>query len=219
MEEYIHPDVIGLPPDRYLSAAAKKAVKAREEAWGKWVDLESDHIDMLQSNWQRVADDMDRRAGAEAARAGKDPLSVPSTIEKWAADRPRVIGALNALAAEVRLTNKAAVAAVTAELPAIEAKLRAESDAAAERYVQAQMEADKARGEYGAAIARRKWAVNRMTEEQRYGGFSFPEQTDGVTPKTYRGHDAKTVHGVALRGAAEVNHVERTLPQLPESAE
>src|SRR5690606_10940703 len=116
----------GLPPAKYLPKAVQKLVAARDAAWERYCDFEDEHHDVIRSDWRRVAEAADRRAAEAAVVEGRDPFAEPSAVEQAASKRARVIGALRALAAEVRKADAAAVAAVRKELPAITKAIGAE---------------------------------------------------------------------------------------------
>ena len=61
---------------------------------------------MLDAGWLRTAEQRERDA-ARRAPAGTDVLSLPSTVQEWTVQRPRLLGRLDALHDRVAATQAA----------------------------------------------------------------------------------------------------------------
>ncbi|MFD7942149.1 hypothetical protein [Streptomyces sp. NPDC059744] len=204
----IYADTTSLPPKQFLPKALHKLLDARDAAYDKFVDFESEHAALLDSSWEVAALAQDESAGAAAMTAGTDPLDIPSKLEEAQRKRPKVVGALRVLAAEVRRTDAALVAAVRRELPAIEAAAEPVISSAASDYIAAQNAADAARAHYGASLLLRSW----VTDWHRLGLRSdFHAGVSETSPVDATGQQVTDVYGrVALRGAAEVNAIDES---------
>ncbi|MFF4314991.1 hypothetical protein [Streptomyces sp. NPDC001507] len=197
----IYADTTGVPPRQFLPKTLHKLLDAREAAHEKFVDYEDQHVDVIHDGWEARAIAKDEAAGAAAVAAGRDPLDEPSHLEDAQRQRPRILGALKALAAEVRRTDAALASAVRRELPAIEAAIEARVSAAASAYIDAQRAADEARQSYGAALQLRAWVV----DWSRLGLRTDYQELPAATPVTFDGHEAVDIYDRPIaRGAAEV---------------
>ncbi|WP_329450567.1 hypothetical protein OG894_09940 [Streptomyces sp. NBC_01724] len=204
----IYADTTSLPPRQFLPKALHKLLDARDAAYDKFVDFESEHAALLDSSWEVAALAQDESAGAAAMTAGTDPLDVPSKLEEAQRKRPKVIGALKVLASEVRRTDAALVAAVRRELPTIEAAAEPVIGSAADAYVAAQNAADAARHRYGASLLLRSW----VTDWAKLGlRTDFQGGIAEASPRDAEGNPVTDIDGrEGLRGAAEVNAIDES---------
>ncbi|MER7809384.1 hypothetical protein [Streptomyces sp900116325] len=204
----IYADTTSLPPKQFLPKALHKLLDARDAAYDKFVDFESEHAGLLDSSWEGAALAQDEAAGAAAMAAGTDPLDVPSKLDEAQRKRPKVLGALKVLAAEVRRTDAALVAAMRRELPAIEAAAEPVISSAADEYIAAQGAADAARARYGAALLLRSWVTNWARLGLR---TDFPAHIPEASPVDASGQPVTDIHDrESLRGAAEVNAIDES---------
>ncbi|MGW1730110.1 hypothetical protein [Streptomyces sp. NPDC001999] len=212
-DDYIPaPDLTGVPPKRLLPKALHKLYDARDAAWDRFTDFESDHIELLGSAWEAIYAELDERAGREAAAKGADPLSVPSALARARDERPRVRGALRQFAADVRSADIALSAAVRLELAAIGTVVRADVDKAAEAYVEAQAKANELRQQYGAALCGLEWVTNWALLGLR---TDFQDVT-AAEPRDSSGNPAEDVYGRPVdRGAAEVSVIAESYSRAP----
>ncbi|WSB83425.1 hypothetical protein OHA60_06605 [Streptomyces cellulosae] len=201
-EPPIAPDVTALPPAKYLPKAVQKLVAARDAAWEKYNDFEDEHHDVIRPDWRRVAEAADRRAAETAVAEGRDPFAEESHVDRASKLRPRVIGALNALAAEVRKADAAAVAAVRRELPAITKVIGADMKAAADEYTAAWSAAMDARGRYGTLVDLRRWAA-----AWEVGSRADAPRNVTAAPRTADGFEVRDINHRPLYGGAEVDAV------------
>ncbi|WP_328920131.1 hypothetical protein OG911_11750 [Streptomyces sp. NBC_00208] len=208
----IYADTTSLPSRQFLPKALHKLLDARDTAYDKFVEFESEHAALIDSSWEVAALAQDESAGAAAMTAGTDPLDVPSKLEEAQRKRPKVLGALKVLAAEVRRTDAALVAAVRRELPAIEAAAEPVIGSAATAYVVAQAAADAARQRYGASLLLRSW----VTEWAKLGlRTDFQDGIAEASPVDVEGHPVTDIDGRAIqRGAAEVNAIDESFGRV-----
>ncbi|MCX4576573.1 hypothetical protein OHB41_26045 [Streptomyces sp. NBC_01571] len=211
-DEIFHsPDITGLPPKSLMPKSVHKLYDAREAAYGRWADFEADHAELTASNWEAAYAAKDEAAGREAVANGADPLSVPSALAQARDERPRVVGALRALVAEVVKADNALKQAVRLELGTIGSAIQQRVSEAADAYIAAQQVADSARGEYGAALLLRSWHANwaKLTLYTDYQEHADAE------PMTASEGPAVDPYGKPLRGAAEVNAIDSSYGRLP----
>ena len=97
---------------------------------------------------------MDRNA-ARRAPAGTDVLTLPSTVQEWTVQRPRLLGRLDALHDRVLATQSALRTALHTHAAAMAAPTGQTLQEAAERFTAAQRALDAARAEYGRALSER----------------------------------------------------------------
>jgi hypothetical protein len=195
------PDLTGLPPKRLLPKKVHPLFDTREAAWDRYTDFESDHVELLASNWEAIYADQDERAGREAVANGVDPLSVPSALARARDERPRVVGALRQFADGVRSADNALKAAVRLELKAIGDAVQADVDKAAQAYVEAQAKADALRQSYGAALYGLAW----VTDWTKLGLRTDFQDLTAAEPRDSSGQPAADLYGRPVdRGAAEV---------------
>ncbi|MCX4832835.1 hypothetical protein OG746_29300 [Streptomyces sp. NBC_01016] len=203
----IYADVTGVPPKKYLPKSLHKLVDDRDKAYDAFVDFESDHAELLQSNWRDMLRAQDEAAGRAAIVDGQDPLSVPSAMEDAETKRPRIIGALRALRDAAMTADRALVAAVRRELPAIAALVEPDVATAAEEYIKLQREADAARQRYGAKLTLRSW----VTDWSKLGLRTDFVERQEATPTQASGGLAVDVYGNPVdRGAAEVRVIDES---------
>ncbi|WP_431958780.1 hypothetical protein [Actinacidiphila sp. bgisy160] len=203
----IYADITGIPPRAFLPKPLHKFLDAREAAYERFVDYESEHAELLMSSWEAAAIAKDEAAGRDAMAAGRDPLDEPSHLEAAQRRRPRVIGALRQLAAEVHKADAALKAAVRREMPAIAELVEADVSKAANAYIDAQRVADAARQVYGAALTRRAWVTNW----DKLGLYTDCPDVTEATPVTASEGPAVDLYGFPIdRGAAEVRAIDES---------
>ncbi|MGI5138472.1 MULTISPECIES: hypothetical protein [unclassified Streptomyces] len=203
----IYADTMSVPPRAFLPKPVHKFLDARDAAYERFVDYESEHAELLMSNWEAVAIARDEAAGAAAMADGRNPLDEPSHLEAAQRQRPRVLGALRTLAAEVRKADAALKAAVRRELPAIEQLIEADVSKVASTYIDAQAAADAARQVYGAALTRRAWVTNWA----KLGLYTECPDVTEAAPVTASEGPAVDVYGRPIdRGAAEVRAIDES---------
>lgn len=197
------PDLTDLPPRRLLPKSLHKLYAQREAAWERYVDFESEHHELLSLSWEKTFARRDETAGGRAVADGVDPLSVPSALAEAKSRRPRVVGALKALVAEVNKADQALCAAVRRELGLIGESVEAEVSKAADAYVELQRAADEARQVYGARLRGREWWI----EWAKLGVRSHYSDVEAATPLTVHGGEVRSDFGYPVRGAAEVRAI------------
>jgi hypothetical protein len=201
------PRLTDLPPKSMLPKAVHKAYDVREAAHGRYVDFESEHYELLALSWEQAFAERDEQAGRQAIVDGADPLSVPSALEEAKAKRPRIVGALSALVAEVNKADQALCSAVRLELGPIGESIEAELAQASTAYVELQRAADEARQVYGAKLRARDW----WTDWAKLGIRSHYSGDDMTTPLTVQGVEATDIYGYPVaRGAAEVRAIDES---------
>ncbi|MFF1275147.1 hypothetical protein ACFVZC_17295 [Streptomyces marokkonensis] len=198
------PDMTSLPPRELLPASLHALYDAREAAWERYSDFDSTHAELLSMGWESALARKDEAAGHQAISDGIDPLSVPSALEDARIRRPRIVGALKALIAEVNKADRALCSAVRRELGPIGDAIRAELDEAADAYTELQRQADTARQIFGAKVKALDWWTDWAKLELRSHWY----QSDHATPTTVQGQEATDIYGRPIgRGAAEVKAV------------
>ncbi|MFD0033705.1 hypothetical protein ACFVJK_36825 [Streptomyces sp. NPDC127172] len=203
----IYADVTGVPPKQYLPKPLHKLLDARDKAYDAFVDFEADYAELLQSNWRDFLRAKDEAAGRAAIVDGKNPLSVPSALEEAETKRPRIIGALRALRDAAMAADRALVAAVRKELPAIAELAEAGVSSAADEYIRLQREADAARQAYGAKLLIRSW----VTDWAVLGLRTDFHDHSAATPRVASGGEVVDIDGRPVqRGAAEVKAVDES---------
>jgi hypothetical protein len=210
------PDVTLTPPLELLATHAPDVaalVRERDAAHDAYEDFIADHDDILSEAWERIAAAADKAAGAEAVRAGRDPLKLASQVEKVRALRPRMVGAANELAQQVNSADRkvrAAMRAAAASLAPVFGADVADTEAA---YTEAHSALQRAREAYGKALARRKWSYVAAAD----GRHDFP--TYVAAPAGFDGLRVEAGAGIpeirAIRDSWERAGVELT-PEGPE---
>lgn len=199
-----HLYVTDVPPARYLSKATQSLLKARDDAWSAYVDFEGDHAELLSDSWEKTFAKKDEAAARKAVAEGRDPMTISSALDDARSRRPKVWGALKALADRVRQTDAELVRAVRRELADIQERIEADVQAAAQEYIERQNQADAARMKYGAALRGRAWATDWALLGLRTNYSSVSE----ATPVDASGQEIRDDFGRPLRGAAEVKAVD-----------
>lgn len=201
------PNVTDLPPLSLLPKSVHKLYAAREGAYGRYVDFESEHVDLLSLSWESTFAARDEAAGNQAVADGVDPLSIPSALEQAKAERPRIVGALKAHIAAVNKADQALCVAVRRELGPIGESIEAELAEASAAYVELQRAADEARQVYGGKLRARDW----WTDWAKLGIRSHFNGVDMATPLTVQGVEAADLYGNPVaRGAAEVRSIDES---------
>lgn len=190
------PEITGLPPKALLPKSLHKLYDTREGVYERWVDFEADHAELTAPNWESVYASKDEAAGRQAVADGVDPLSLPSALAQARDQRPRLVGALSALVAEVGKADRALVAAVRAEMPALVKQLEQRITAAEAEYVAAQNAANTARARYGAALLGRHWYVNHQLGIRT----DYVDHAEATPTTATEGEPAE-------RGRPEVDHI------------
>lgn len=201
------PNVTDLPPLRLLPKAVHKLYAAREDAYSRYVDFESEHVDLLSLSWESTFAARDEAAGHQAVADGVDPLSIPSALEQAKAERPRIVGALTAHVAAANKADQALCVAVRRELGPIGESIESELAEASAAYVELQRAADEARQVYGGKLRARDW----WTDWAKLGVRSHYSGAEAATPLTAQGVEATDLYGNPVaRGAAEVRAVDES---------
>ncbi|MFF0050050.1 hypothetical protein [Streptomyces sp. NPDC005498] len=203
-EQIFHsPDITGLPPKALLPKSLHKLYGAREAAYERWADFEADHAELTAPNWESAYAAKDEAAGRQAIADAVDPLSLPSALAQARNERPRVVGALSALVAEVIKADNALKQAVRRELGPIGEAIEQRITAAEAEYVAAQDAANAARSRYGAALLGRHWYVNHKLGVRT----DYPDHAEAVPTTATEGEPADLYGRPIGHGRPEVDHI------------
>lgn len=140
-----------LPPADMLPKHIQALAAERDAAYEAASDFIDEHAVLLGDGWERVYEARDTVAAAEAAVEGRDPLSVPSELEKARAQRPRIMGAAHALAHKANAADAALVREWRKHVADLAPAARERLEKTAQAYEAAYRAFMEAREAFGAA--------------------------------------------------------------------
>ncbi|MEU6321506.1 hypothetical protein [Streptomyces sp. NPDC047009] len=177
-------DITYTAPDEYLPGSLIKLIAARDTAVEALQDFEDEWAHVLSDTFLATAEAADTQAAIAAARAGKDVTKLPSEVDKVRSLRPRIKGAHQVLASDVRTAENAVRDAYRPLAPTLEPKALAELRdrvAVAEQAYAAYSAAREAVGEATHLVNHlRDWATGGRSDF-RPGG-SNPTTAHGTSP-------------------------------------
>lgn len=183
------PEISYLPPVDLLPAPVVPLLEARDLAFEKYDDFAVAHADVLRSDWAEHAEALDTVAAAEAVTAGRDVLKMKSRLAEARDLRPRLVGAAQALAAEVRRTDRALVDAFRKHVGEMAPGAAQALQESASAYEEAHRALLAAREAFGRAAYLRRYVYD-------WSGTGFPDFADSSAPALASGLAPNAPYGL-----------------------